>query len=194
MIRHPLIGKSRLDGTARTIVLVFLAFTSYVSLAPADQISGTWTVRFEDVNGDLFPSRLTRGLTYDEDPDGQSTFRQIGPNGATPPFPALYTGLNGQVTANLENFEAGGIDPALTIRAEAALGGRNVEVYTPVPAGPGENFDTPGTIYTSMSAALPNQNANFATNFDLDGNNTFEGGAFAILNGLVTGMRYAEYL
>src|SRR4029079_7201397 len=95
------IGNRRLSGIAFAIALALLTSTSIVSLAPADQITGTWTVRYQDANGDRFPSRLARGLTFDQDPDGNFSFREIGPNGTTPPFPARYTNLVGQLTANL---------------------------------------------------------------------------------------------
>src|SRR5262245_53023480 len=121
MNRHPLIGNRRLGGILPAIALVLGASTSFPSVVRADQISGAWTVRYQDANGDQFPSRLARGLTFDQDPDGNPTFREIGPNGATPPFPVLYTDLTGQLTANLDNFEPGGIDPALRMRAEAVL-------------------------------------------------------------------------
>jgi hypothetical protein len=195
MSRHPSIGHRRFGYIALAIALALLASTSIVSFAPADQITGTWTVRFQDANGDRFPSRLARGLTFDQDPDGNFSFREIGPNGTTPPFPALYTNLSGQLTANLDNFEPGGIDPMLRMRAEAALGGRKIKIYTSGQPGPNfPNYPLPGTLYESIGDVVPNQNANFAATDDLPGNFNFIGGAFAAMDGLVTGMRYAEYL
>ncbi|MDO9286432.1 MAG: hypothetical protein Q7U26_16170, partial [Aquabacterium sp.] len=154
-----------------------------------DVIEGNWQFGYQDLDNRTHAVRLGRMEVYDQQPDGSTTYRAIGPFGTSGPFPTIVTGLNGKASAQLENFEAGGIDPAGRILA--ATGSGSVQVSM--------NFkradNTAGANYTAQSPAVANVGGSFsALPYTVPGTNTDEGRAFASFDALVTGKRYLEFL
>jgi len=183
--RHSYIPRLRLLGGASGFALGLLAGP----VAAADLIQGDWQFSYGDLDGKKHPVRLGRMEVYDQQPDGANTYRAIGPFGTSGPFPTIVTSLEGKASAQLETFEAGGIDPAGRILA--ATGGGSVAVSM--------NFkrddDTAGANYFAQSPAVANVGGSFsALPYTVPGINTDEGRAFAAFDALVTGKRYLEFL
>lgn len=157
--------------------------------ASVDLIQGDWQFRYSDLDGRTHAVRLGRMEVYDQHPDGTAGDRAIGPFGTSGPFPLIVTSLEGKASAQLDNFEAGGIDPAGRILA--ATGGGSVTVSM--------NFkrddDTAGANYFAQSPVVANVGGSFsALPYTVPGINTNEGRAFASFDALVTGKRYLEFL
>lgn len=174
-----------LHAVASTAALGLLA-----GPAPAiDVIQGDWQFKYEDSGGRTQPVRLGQVTTFDQQPDGSNTYREIGPNGTSGPFPMIVTGLDGKASAKLENFEAGGIDPAAQMSTATGTGSVTVTMnFVRADGGKGAN-------YYALSPAIANVQGNFsAPPMTVQGPATDTGRAFAAFDALVTGKRYLEYL
>lgn len=159
------------------------------SAASVELIRSDWTFRYLDLDNRQHAVRLGQMEVYDEHPDGNATYRAIGPFGTSGPFPAIATNLDGKANAVLENFEAGGIDPSGRILTNTGSGGVIVSMNFRRPD------NTAGASYAAMTPTVANAGGNFsALPYTVPGINTDEGRAFASFDALVTGKRYLEFL
>lgn len=157
-----------------------------------DLVQVDWQFRYKDGAGQLHPVRLGQLATFDQEPDGSAFSRGIGPQGTSGPFPLILTGLDGRASAQLENFEPGGIDPIGRVSANSNRppGATVVVTMNQRLAG-----DTKGANHEASSPAVLNVGGDVSVLPVLVAEpNTELGRAFAAYDALVTGKRYAEFL
>ena len=177
-------------GVGIACSLVLGLFTGHA--AALDLVQVDWQFQYKDGAGQLHPVRLGQLGTFDQDPDGSASARGIGPNGTSGPFPLILTGLDGKARAQLENFEAGGIDPIGRVSTQS-----NRPPGTTVVVTMNQRLanDTKGATYEASSPVTPNVNGNVTVPPVLVAEpNTNLGRAFAAYDAMVTGKRYAEFL